>query len=79
MPEITREEFDRRLDAANAQKTLQLDALDAQREQVERLLSHYEAELDLVENQLGAEPSSVMLRERLRALSEQTARVAALL
>jgi ABC-type transporter Mla subunit MlaD len=78
---ITREEFDRRLDAANERLRLKVDEIEEQQSKAEQLLSRYERALDEIEAELESADDSVRrparLRKRLNELAEQTARVAA--
>lgn len=78
---ITREEFDRRLDAFNEKCHMELQQIEAKQTQVEALLTHYEYTLDEIEGKLAteSEPLSqvLLLRKRLQELAIRTADVAA--
>lgn len=79
---ITREEFDKRLDAANARHAQELQQMEEQQAKAEQLLSHYERVLSEIETELdeaGKESPvySALLRKRLTELAEKTASVAA--
>lgn len=79
---ITREEFDKRLDAANARRAQELKQMEEQLAEAEHLLSYYEHKLSGIETDLekAKEESpaySARLRERLTELAEKTASVAA--
>ena len=75
------EEFERRLDANNERKHLELDRREAKLDQVEQLLSHYEAALDEIETDVRSKenvpayPHS--LRQRLQELATKTTEIAA--
>lgn len=78
--EVSREEFDQRLTAANVQRSTQLDAVEAHQTRVEQLLSIYERTLDKMEIELTAGETlryPTRLRRRLTELAEKTALVAA--
>jgi hypothetical protein len=78
---ITREEFDARLNAANAHRERELRRMEDQLAQTENLLSYYEGILAEIEGQLDGPVESIphpaLLRQRLNELAERTARVAA--
>ena len=77
---ITREEFDKRLDAVNEQRARELQAMEEQQAAVEQLLARYERSLDEIEARLEKteEPVSppAFLRRRLNELAEKTAALA---
>jgi hypothetical protein len=78
---ITREEFDKRVDAANERRVQELQQMEEQQAKAEQLLSYYEHALDEIEAELAAAgetaPLPVLLRKRLNELAERTAKVAA--
>jgi hypothetical protein len=78
---ITREEFDRRLDAYNERMRLELQQKEAELAQVEQLLTQYENMLDEIEarsNSREETPSyPAVLRKRLQELAVKTAEMAA--
>lgn len=78
---ITREEFDRRLDAYNERMRQELLHKESELNRVEQLLTHYEQTLDDIESSLRSEvatPSyAARLRKRLQELAIKTAEVAA--
>lgn len=81
---ITREEFDKRLDAANARHAQELQLMEEQQAKAEQLLSYYECTLSEIEVELentGKESPAypAQLRKRLTELAEKTASVAAAL
>jgi multidrug resistance efflux pump len=63
---ITREEFDRRLDAANAQRTQEIETLEQQQREAEKLLAQYEHTLDEIEAELDSAPFSKPLALQLK-------------
>lgn len=79
---ITREEFDKRLDASNERLRQQVETIQQEQEKMERLLAFYEGELKDIEAELNSEDKtrlySTLLRQRLHQLAEKTAQVAAL-
>ena len=79
---ITREEFDKRLDAANSRRSEELKAIEEQQMKAEQLLSYYECSLDAVEAELNntdeSEPPSIRLHRRLKELADRTAQIAAM-
>lgn len=78
---ITREEFDRRLDAYNERMRLELQQKEAELARVEQLLTYYEKTLDEIEagshtaEQAPTYPTS--LRKKLRELAAKTVEMAA--
>ena len=87
LEQITRAEFDKRLDAANARRAQEVQEMEAQQEETERLLALYDttlnemkAELNRLDEANNTEEnrhSVAHLRERLIQLAEQTASAAA--
>ena len=77
---ITREEFDKRLDAVNERRARELQEMEEQQATVEQLLSRYERSLDEIEARLDdtEEPvsHSAFLRRRLKELAAKTAALA---
>ncbi len=77
---ITREEFDKRLEAVNEQRAQELQAKEEQQAAVEQLLARYERSLDEIEARLEdtEEPVShrAVLRKRLSELAQKTAALA---
>lgn len=78
---ITREEFDRRLDACNERMRVELHQKEAELAQVEQLLTYYEQTLDEIETRLDSQeemPSyPAHLRNRLQELALKTTEMAA--
>ena len=77
---ITREEFDKRLDAANARRSEELQTLETKQAMVEQTLAHYERTLREIEITLNSNVESAPLpplRKRLQELAERTALLAA--
>lgn len=78
---ITREEFDRRLDAYNERMRRELLEKEAELAQVEQLLTQYENTLDEIEARLDSReelpPYPAVLRKRLQELAVKTAEMAA--
>ena len=78
---ITREEFDRRLDAHTERMRLEIQQKEAELAQVEQLLIHFENMLDEIETRLdGSEETSpypAVLRKRLYELAIKTTEMAA--
>lgn len=78
---IDLEEFDRRLDASNAQKQLELDRQEAKLAQVEQLLTYYENALDEIEAGMKSVEKTLAypaaLRKRLTELAAKTTEMAA--
>ena len=78
---IDLEEFNRRLDANNERKQMELESREAKLDQVEQLLSYYEAALDEIEAETHSkEKVSVYpnaLRLRLQELATKTTEMAA--
>ena len=80
---IDLEEFNRRLEACNEHKRMELDQHESKLAQVEKILSHYEQTLDELESRIrlekNASPSQIALRKRLQELALKTNEMAALL
>lgn len=78
---ITREEFDRRLDACNERMRLELQQKEAELAQVEQLVTYYEQTLDEIETRLTSNDESssytTALRKRLQELAIKTTEMAA--
>lgn len=81
---ITREEFDRRLDAYNERMQLEVQQKETELAQLEQLLTYYEQALDEVEARLNAKPEAeepfsypALLRKRLQELAIKTTEMAA--
>lgn len=78
---IDLEEFNRRLDANNERKQIELDRQEAKLAQVEQLLTRYENALDEIEAGMqSVEKTSAyptVLRKRLNELAAKTTEMAA--
>lgn len=78
---ITREEFDRRLDAHNERMRLELEQKEAELARVEQLLTHYEQTLSEMEMGLHTTEQApaypITLRKKLRELAAKTVEMAA--
>ena len=77
------EEFNRRLEACNEYKRMELDQRESKLAQVEKILSHYEQTLDELESRTrlekNASPSQIALRKRVKELARKTNEMATLL
>ena len=78
---ISREEFDKRLDAFNERRATELRHEDDELTQIEQLLAQYERTLEEIEvrirSNVGVPPHSMLLRKRLLELANKTAEMAA--
>lgn len=78
---IDLEEFNRRLDANNERKRMELGRREAKLDQVEQLLSYYDITLEEIEAEMHSKENvSVypnVLRQRLQELAAKTTEMAA--
>lgn len=72
LEKITREEFDKRLDATNERRTQELQQVEEQQAKTKQLLSYYERTLDEIEAELNAVEDSAPLPVRKVQCLRQT-------